>query len=455
MNWTRNVKKINSTTTIFITIAVMLFALLTCLLYGSIIILSLYYENKNIEATRSKVEKHEAFPMLPENKAETNHSLSTLNPYIGKQYLDPTGYRFYEMDNFAYKPLESNQYTTNEANNHNVSAHKQQPTSSNESSSVREALEELAPYIGIAIASLSILSSIIYTKFIAKPYVQMDATLKEIMNLKFEDGAIMAAGTMQMKNRATEVKHVVTTLQKKNEELKRELTKHQERDQSQKELMSVISHELKSPITAVMGQLDGMIHGVGIYKDRDTYLKKSYEMVQNINELTEELNDVAKLQNSHFEPHIVKVELSHLIHTIIQKADYFVQMKRLYLHTNIQPNINISADKKYIETAISNIISNAIQYTIDRQHVYITLYEKPNGYILEVMNTGSQIEDDKLARVFEPFYRAGGGKHSAVKGSGFGLYMVKQILDNHHFPYGIQNTSQGVKFAITFPKSIS
>lgn len=438
----------------------MLFVLLTGFLYGSSILLSLYYENKNTEATHSKVEKIEtASPMHSENKVETKPNFTMPNPYIGEQVSGPIGYSFHEKDLFTKKlkqPLVNDVHATtpNETSNSNLSVHEQQPPSSNELTSVREAMEELAPYIGIAVASISILSSIIYTKFIAKPYIQMDAALKDIMNLKFEDGALIA-GTVQMKDRATEVKRAVTTLHKKNEDLKKELIKQQERDQSQKELMSVISHELKSPITAVMGQLDGMIHGVGIYKDRDTYLKKSYEMVQNINELTEDLNDVAKLQNSHFEPHIVKVELSHLIHTIIKKADYFVQMKRLYLHTNIQPNINISADKKYIETAISNIISNAIQYTIDRQHIYITLYERPNGYILEVMNTGSQIEEDKLARVFEPFYRAGGGKHNVVKGSGFGLYMVQQILDKHRFPYGIQNTSQGVKFAITFPKSVS
>ncbi|MGR4032824.1 HAMP domain-containing histidine kinase, partial [Bacillus sp. ZZQ-131] len=88
------------------------------------------------------------------------------------------------------------------------------------------------------------------------------------------------------------------------------------------------------------------------------------------------------------------------------------------------------------------------------QHVYIKLYEKPNGYALEVLNTGSQIDEDKLAHLFEPFYRANPDKHGLVQGSGLGLYIVKQILDKHQFPYGIQNTAQGVKCSIVFPKAM-
>ncbi len=252
---------------------------------------------------------------------------------------------------------------------------------------------------------------------------------------------------------ASQVPNIVKNLHASNQDLRNELKKEQQLEQSRKEFMSMVSHELKTPIAAVMGQLDGMIHGIGAYKDRDKYLKRSYEMMQDINILTEKMSELSKIQNPQFKPDLKVISLTNIIEDVMKKVDYFVSVKQLNVQSNIKQDVQVLADPKFIQTAIFNIISNAIHYTIDHQHVYIKLYEKPNGYALEVLNTGSQIDEDKLAHLFEPFYRANPDKHGLVQGSGLGLYIVKQILDKHQFPYGIQNTPQGVKMFYCIPKS--
>ncbi|MED1055962.1 HAMP domain-containing sensor histidine kinase [Bacillus mycoides] len=341
----------------------------------------------------------------------------------------------------------------------NDALHKQNAANkTNDNPRLADALQQLAPYIGATMLALSLLGSLIYTKLIAKPFQYMSDALKDIMNLDFSDKKALNKNTDQtdfnLQVAASQVPNIVKNLHESNQDLRNELKKEQQLEQSRKEFMSMVSHELKTPIAAVMGQLDGMIHGIGAYKDRDKYLKRSYEMMQDINILTEKMSELSKIQNPQFKPNLEVISLTTIIEDVMKKVDYFVSVKKLNVQSNIKQDVQILADPKFIQTAIFNIISNAIHYTIDHQHVYIMLYEKPNGYALEVLNTGSQIDEDKLAHLFEPFYRANPGKHSLVQGSGLGLYIVKQILDKHQFPYGIQNTPQGVKCSIVFPKAM-
>ncbi|HDR7795179.1 TPA: HAMP domain-containing histidine kinase [Bacillus luti] len=321
-----------------------------------------------------------------------------------------------------------------------------------------DALQQLAPRIGVTMLALSLVGSLIYAKLIAKPFQYMSDALKDIMNLDFSEKKAINKNADQtdfnLQVAASQVPNIVKNLHETNQDLRNELKKEQQLEQSRKEFMSMVSHELKTPIAAVMGQLDGMIHGIGAYKDRDKYLKRSYEMMQDINILTEKMSELSKIQNPQFKPNLEVISLTHIIEDVMKKVDYFVSVKQLNVQSNIKQDVQILADPKFIQTAIFNIISNAIHYTIDHQHVYIKLYEKPNGYALEVLNTGSQIDEDKLSHLFEPFYRANPSKHGLVQGSGLGLYIVKQILDKHQFPYGIQNTPQGVKCSIVFPKAM-
>ncbi|PFP04828.1 sensor histidine kinase [Bacillus thuringiensis] len=362
--------------------------------------------------------------------------------------------------NLSGENSTSNQLTEAEKKAANNDAlHTQNAASkTNDNPKLADALQQLAPQVGATMLALSLLGSLMYAKLIAKPFQYMSDALKDIMNLDFSDKKLLNKNTDQtdfnLSVAASQVPNIVKNLHESNQDLRNELKKEQQLEQSRKEFMSMVSHELKTPIAAVMGQLDGMIHGIGAYKDRDKYLKRSYEMMQDINILTEKMSELSKIQNPQFKPNLEVISLSNIIEDVMKKVDYFVSVKQLNVQSNIKHDVQILADPKFIQTAIFNIISNAIHYTIDHQHVYIKLYEKPNGYALEVLNTGSQIDEDKLAHLFEPFYRANPDKHGLVQGSGLGLYIVKQILDKHQFPYGIQNTAQGVKCSIVFPKAM-
>ncbi|MFJ8529419.1 sensor histidine kinase [Bacillus sp. NPDC094106] len=474
-------KKENITKNIFIKTMLFCILLSLCLYQIMYFLLSNYDKKQQGHSINAgEVQKTENAPSNSKNaqsKSEQNKAFSGNSPQLPPSSIDvQTLYTALShiLQNNQKAKAKENAHTQSPSDKQNKNESLTQPekqsdknvasdvtnakNKSSDDTNLTDALKQIAPRIVITMLTISLLGSLIYTKLIAKPFQYMSEALKEIMNLDFSDKPQVKTSTQKkdydLQTIALQAQHTVKNLHETNKDLRSELRKEQELEKSRKEFVSMLSHELKTPIAAVMGQLDGMIHGIGAYKDRDKYLKRSYEMMQDINTLTEKMSELSKIQNPQFTPHLEIIPLSTIIEDVMKKVDYFVNVKQLKIQSNIKQDVQILADHKFIQTAIFNIISNAVHYTIDHQHVYIKLYERPNSYALEVLNTGTQIDEEKLAHLFEPFYRANPGKHGLVQGSGLGLYIVKQILDKHQFPYGIQNTPQGVKCSIVFPKAM-
>jgi len=136
-----------------------------------------------------------------------------------------------------------------------------------DSPSLADALQHLAPNIGATMLALSLLGSLIYAKLIAKPFQYMSDTLKDIIKLDFSDKQSPNKNTDQtdfnLQVAASQVPTIVRNLHETNKDLRNELKKEQQLEQSRKEFMSMVSHEIKNPIAGVLGQIDGIIHGIG------------------------------------------------------------------------------------------------------------------------------------------------------------------------------------------------
>lgn len=216
-----------------------------------------------------------------------------------------------------------------------------------------------------------------------------------------------------------------------------------------KEFIATISHELKTPITIISGQLEGMIYNVGKYKDRDTYLKKSYDSTQELKTLVEEMIQVSKFEILEKKSEIKEIDLSNLINRLIKRQIYLIEEKNLNLSVKSEENIFIKADEERIAKAINNIINNAIKYSPGNTDLLIRLYKKENT-ILEIENTGVTIDERHKEKLFKPFYRVEKSRNRKTGGSGLGLYIVSQILKEHGFRYNIKNGKNSVIFIIEF-----
>ncbi len=199
-----------------------------------------------------------------------------------------------------------------------------------------------------------------------------------------------------------------------------------------------------------------MIYNVGKYRDRDTYLKKSYDCTQELKELVEEMIEISKMEildqdlNLGTESKQI-INMSELLQNLVKRQLFLIEEKNIDTSLSIHEDVTVIANTERISRAINNIINNAIKYTPENEKIYVRLYKKSNArVILEVENTGITIEKKYLDEIFTPFYRIEKSRSRKTGGSGLGLYIVSQILKSHGFDYCMKNKDNSVVFKIEF-----
>ncbi len=229
------------------------------------------------------------------------------------------------------------------------------------------------------------------------------------------------------------------------------IEKERREEENRREFIATISHELKTPITIISGQLEGMIYNIGKYKDRDKYLKESYTSTQELKDLVNEMIEISKtdIMSASFKPTTLSVK--ELVEVILKRQEFLIDEKNLKTRVAISSDAKINADKDKFSKALYNIINNAIKYTPEGENINIRFIER--GFrpsILEVENTGITISDESLKNIFNPFFRVEKSRSRKTGGSGLGLYLTSQILAKHGFEYKMTNRGNAVLFTIEF-----
>ena len=190
-----------------------------------------------------------------------------------------------------------------------------------------------------------------------------------------------------------------------------------------------------------------MIYNIGKYKDRDKYLKESYDVVQKMSELVQEILHLSERENGEFKYNFVNVNISKVTDSVIRELKYFIDEKELELKVDITEDIFVIADEKLIKKVITNIVKNAITYSPVKEKIIIKITTGE----LSVENTGVIIPKEQVGEIFNAFYRVDKSRNRKTGGTGLGLYIVRTILDKHeNIKYEIKSTENSVIFKMIF-----
>lgn len=222
-----------------------------------------------------------------------------------------------------------------------------------------------------------------------------------------------------------------------------------------KEFMAAISHDLKTPITIISGQLEGMIYNVGKYKDRDFYLSKCYEDMQELKFL---INRTIEISNRDLlTDGLVKVavDINSLLEEVISKHAFLYNSKNISMKVRINNSKKIYANKEDMQTVLNNLLSNAILYSPQDGLITVNLSEVKKNFSETVIrfsieNTGFSLSKEELAKIFDPLYRVESSRNRNTGGTGLGLYFVNQILKNHEFCYKMFSRENSTVFIVDF-----
>ena len=253
---------------------------------------------------------------------------------------------------------------------------------------------------------------------------------------------------MCIRDRSRKLSATLEELQSANLQLQKDIEHQKALERAQQDFFSSASHELKTPITIIKGQLEGMLLGIGAYKDHEKYLARSLEVAATLETMVQEILTISRLETN------VDFKMEHfdcapMIHGYLREIDDLVATKELQIHLAIQSPAFINGNKLLIEKVFSNLISNAVKYSPHGASVDIILQNTNGRFLFSVENTGTHIPEDDIPKLFDAFYRMEQSRSRRTGGSGLGLYMVQRILQQHNSYCEACNTENGVKFFFT------
>ena len=323
-------------------------------------------------------------------------------------------------------------------------------------SQIARALQKAVPVLSIVVIAVSIIAAFFYTIYMTTPVKRISKISKQMAALDFsglcavrrtDEIGILADSLNDLSGKLSSA---LSELQSANRQLQADIDKERELDRQRKDFFSAASHELKTPITIIKGQLQGMLYQVGRYKDRETYLAESLAVTDTLEKMVQELLTISRLDTFGYVCNKAEFDLSSLINECLSTHEDLFMQRELTVETFISPAVFVLGDMQLLQKALDNLLGNAASYSPAGNHIFVKLWQSEDRAELTIENTGVHIPDGDIPKLFEAFYRVDQSRNRQTGGTGLGLYIVKTILDLHGAEIKIENTSKGVIVSIQF-----
>ena len=318
------------------------------------------------------------------------------------------------------------------------------------------ALAQMAPWILLVLLIFSLLCALVYSRYITRPIVRLSGIAGKMAQLDFqwESGEkrrdeIGRLGR-SLDQMARKLSAALTDLEGANRALRGEVERERELDRQRMAFFNAASHELKTPVTILKGQLSGMLEGVGVYQDRDKYLLRSLQTTGRMENLIGEMLAISRMESGAAALRQETVDLSALTAERLQQDGELFRQREQELVSALTPGVLITGDPSLLGRAVGNLLSNAALYSPQGARIRVWCGFRDGHPALTVENTGARIPEEALPHLFEAFYRTENSRNRSTGGSGLGLYLVKMILDRHGAECAIENTKDGVKVTAQF-----
>ena len=318
------------------------------------------------------------------------------------------------------------------------------------------ALVQMAPWILLVLLAFSLLCAFFYSRYITRPIVRMSGIAGKMAELDFhwECGETRRdeIGKLgrSLDKLAQRLDMALTNLESANHALRGEVEQERELDRQRMAFFNAASHELKTPVTILKGQLSGMLDGVGVYQDRDKYLLRSLQVTGRMESLVGEMLAISRMETGSVAVKQESVDLSALVERQLALDAGLLEQRDQRLVSTLTPGVTVTGDPSLLGKAVGNLLSNAALYSPERAEIRVWCGLLEGRPVLTVENTGVQISQEALPHLFEAFYREEGSRNRATGGSGLGLYLVKMILERHGAACTIENTADGVRATVQF-----
>ena len=311
--------------------------------------------------------------------------------------------------------------------------------------------------IGLTIAAICLLISFIaglaIFNFLTRRLRRLNAGVENFRKSDFQNPMQL---TWRQSGRGDEIDQLGYSVEQMSERIVQQIRQLRDADDMRKEMLINISHDLRTPLTALNGFLE-TLHmrqdNVG-REERQSFLDQATKQVKSISMLVEQVFELTTLESGGLKPVPETFSFSELMHDVVQKFTHLLDQNDLSVHLSIPPQTpNVMGDIALIERVLDNLIENAIKYTPSGGEVRLTLRIADKRVQAEISDNGSGISAEELPFIFERFYRSSDNSGpAAIQGSGLGLAIAKRILQLHETTIDVHSRpNAGASFKFGLP----
>ncbi|TNP00440.1 sensor histidine kinase [Bacillus pacificus] len=304
-------------------------------------------------------------------------------------------------------------------------------------------------YIIAFVVVLIFLASFYYSKQIAKPLLKINDTTKKIAHLDFTE-QIPITSKDEIGDLSKNINVLSNKLHSHIGQLEQDIEKERKLENTRKEFISGVSHELKTPLSIMKSCISILKDGVAEHK-KEYYFGAMEREVDKMDTLILDMLELAKFESGTYKMKKDPFYIDTVMDDICEHLSVEIEKKELHVHKNIGP-FEVVANQGRIEQVIVNFITNAIRYTPNKEDIIISTIDEKDRIKVCIENKGTHIEEEQLDKIWDRFYRVDAARQRSQGGTGLGLAISKNILELHDAEYGAENTEDGVLFYFYLPK---
>ena len=307
-------------------------------------------------------------------------------------------------------------------------------------------------YVGLAVGCTSIVVAYVFSSYITKPVkelsniaervAEMDFTARYTGNDKSEIGLLgNSINAMSEK-----LERNISQLKSANIELQKDIENKNKIDESRREFLSNISHELKTPIALIQGYAEGLKEGISDDPESmNFYCDVIMDEASKMNDMVRKLLTLNQMEWNE-EPVIERFNVTELIQSVISNNGIRTSQNGINVIFDQKEPVYVWGDEYKIEEVVTNYFSNAINHCEFDKVIKVAIEKNEDTVRVSVFNTGKNIPEEDIPKIWDKFYKVDKARTREYGGNGIGLSIVKAIMESNNSGYGVINHSNGVEF---------
>jgi len=322
--------------------------------------------------------------------------------------------------------------------------------------SVKESVEvanKLLAYVGmISVVVATVIMFYVSRKF-TKPILQLAGISKKMSDLDFDikyevttQDEIGELGS-SINILSEKLEKNISELKSANNELLSDIQNKIQIDEMRKDFLSNVTHELKTPIALIQGYAEGLKDNINEDADsRDFYCEVIIDEAKKMNQMVKKLLSLNQIESGNSQVNIERFDIVPLIRSVLDSTEILFRQKGVLLHFEHSEPIYVWADEYMVEEVVTNYISNALNHVDGAKIIEIKLIKREDVLRVAVFNTGTNIPDEDIDKIWIKFYKVDKARTREYGGSGIGLSIVKAIMASLNQECGVINHETGVEF---------